>query len=348
MIQARKFLDTSATLTARAPAKLIISGEHSVLYGQPALAMAVDRYTTTTTRWHDSAQIHFKLLDLDYARAHTLKALRRLRMQLRQEYKAFLEGKNSIRNVLKRPFELLQYSVSNLIEYFNLQLPKGMEISVGSSIPMGCGMGSSAAAVISTMCALTHFLKINWQPEDYLSFSKEIENLQHGKSSGLDLHLVTYGGCVRFQNGHTNAREVPDFPLYIVNTGQPSSSTGECVTQVAPIFTQSLNLATDFAAVTDAIDSAFVAGNFSDFKYGIRANHKLLNEIGVVPNKVANFISDIESAGGAAKICGAGSVSGDSAGIVLLAAEAKIEDVVNKHGYSVQTIQVDRHGARII
>ena len=55
-------------LTARAPAKLIISGEHSVLYGQPAIAMAVDRYTTTTTNWGDSKYIDFKFPDLAYAK----------------------------------------------------------------------------------------------------------------------------------------------------------------------------------------------------------------------------------------------------------------------------------------
>ncbi len=48
------------SLTVQAPAKLILSGEHAVLYAQPALAMAVNRYTTTTTTWLDSPHINFK------------------------------------------------------------------------------------------------------------------------------------------------------------------------------------------------------------------------------------------------------------------------------------------------
>jgi len=145
-------------LTARAPAKLIISGEHSVLYGQPAIAMAVNRYTTTTTAWRDTPNIHFKFLDLAYAKTHTFKTLQILAKQLRSDYVDFLDGKCSIGEVLKRPFELLQYSVSNLIEHLNLKLPRGMEISVDSSIPVGCGMGSSASAVISTLYALAAYL----------------------------------------------------------------------------------------------------------------------------------------------------------------------------------------------
>ena len=46
----------------------------------------------------------------------------------------------------------------------------------------------------------------------------------------------------------------------------------------------------------------------------IRANHRLLDQIGVVPERVGQFIREIESHGGAAKICGAGSVDGEAAG----------------------------------
>jgi len=348
MILARKCLDLSASLTARAPAKLIISGEHAVVYGQPALAMAIDRYTTTTTAWHDSADFSFKFIDLQYAKTHTLDALRSLHQQLRREYKSFLDGKTNIRDVLKRPFELLQYSVTNLLEYLNLQLPQGLAISVDSNIPIGCGMGSSAAAVISTVSALSNFLELDWQTADYLSFAQEIENLQHGKSSGLDLHLVTYGGCVYFQNGVRETRNIPNFPLFIVNTGQPEASTGECVAYVTQFFEKLPDLATVFGKVTAAIDDACAKNDFAAFQAGIRANHLLLSEIGVVPEKVANFIRAIEHAGGAAKICGAGSVRGETAGVVLVVAEPGIEAVVKQYGYNLETIQVDRHGTRII
>jgi mevalonate kinase len=336
------------SLTARAPAKLIISGEHSVLYGQAAIAMAVDRYTTTTTTWRDSPHIHFKLLDLAYAKTHTFKALRRLTRQLQQDYSLYLKGQCGIRDVLKRPFELLQYSVSNLLQQLNLQLPKGVEIAVDSSIPLGCGMGSSASAVISTLYALTRLLNLNWQPADYLIFGKEIENLQHGKSSGLDLHLVTYGGCVRFQDGVTQARTAPSMPMHIVNTGKPLSTTGECVSKVAKVFAQSKTLANDFGAITDQVDVALMTNNIVDFKHALQANQRLLTDIGVVPSKVVDFIRDIEASGGAAKICGAGTVAGDNAGIVLLISDQDLGAVVTKHGYQMQAIQVDHYGTQII
>lgn len=336
------------SLTARTPAKLILSGEHAVVYGQPAIAMAVDRYTTTTTTWRDSPHIHFKLADLKYAKTITLQTLQRLTLQLQTDYRAFLNGTGSIRDVLKRPFELLQYSVSTLIERLNVQLPKGVEIAVQSNIPLGCGMGSSAAAVISTLSAFSNFLKLDWQRDELLTLGKEIENLQHGKSSGLDLQLVTYGGCVRFQNGVVETRSAPQMPMYIINTGKPESSTGECVAHAATILARDTIMLQDFAAVTEAVDAAINSNDLVALQQAIRINHALLQNLGVVPDRVSNLINDLENNNFAAKICGAGAIRGDSAGIVMVVADEDPTPIVQKHGLSVETVQVDQNGTTIL
>lgn len=334
-------------LTARAPAKLIISGEHAVVYGKPAIAMAIDRYTTATTAWQDNHNINFKFANLAYAKQFTIDSLNAIRIQLQQNYAAFLKGQLSINEVLTRPFELLQYAVSSLLHKFNLDLPNGVNISVYSNIPVGCGMGSSAAAVTSTLYALTNFLGIQWSPADYLQFAREIESLQHGKSSGLDVRLTAHGGCVRFQNGITESLDAPVMPMYLINTGQPVSSTGECVQQVANLF-RDKQVADNFGQVTDRVQQALSSNNLVSFKQAIGDNHRLLQAIGVVPKKIANFIADIESQGGAAKICGAGAISGDNAGAVLLVCEHDLSAVVRDYGYEMQTIKMDKHGTQII
>jgi mevalonate kinase len=58
--------------------------------------------------------------------------------------------------------------------------------------------------------------------------------------------------------------------------------------------------------------------NLTTMVSAIAANHKLLQHIGVVPKTVSNFIAEVESKGGAAKICGAGSIDGDHAGLVFV------------------------------
>jgi hypothetical protein len=55
----------------------------------------------------------------------------------------------------------------------------------------------------------------------------------------------------------------------------------------------------------------------------------------VVPAKVQQFIGEMEAQGGAAKICGAGSVLGEAAGMVLVLAERNPAELCQRYGYEL-------------
>jgi len=334
-------------LRARSPAKLILSGEHAVVYGKPAIAMAINRYAESTVLSGLSSAILFNCMNLKYAKSFTLHTLKALKDRLQDEYRAFLEGHCGIREVLKKPFELLQFTVSHLLETWNIPLSQGLEIRASSEIPIGCGMGSSAALVMSTLYALAHFLKLDIDPARFVALGREAENLQHGYSSGLDLHLAMAGGCLRFEKGNTVKRTIPKMPMHIVQTGVPLASTGECVERAAKHFKNS-ELAHDFGAVTNFFDEALQQNNLHKMQIAIRENHRLLVKIGVVPPKVQEFVSSIEKENAAAKVCGAGSVVGENAGVVLVVSEKDLSSIVYKYGYSLQQVEGDFHGTHIL
>lgn len=334
-------------LKARSPAKLILSGEHAVLYGCPALAMAVNCYAESTIRHHFSPSVFFNFLNLKYAKSFTISTLYILKQELQDQYQSFLEGKLSIREVLKRPFELLQFTVTNLLEKLNVSLTSGLEIHTTSDIPIGCGMGSSAAIVMSTLFALAKFFRLEIDPSRFLSLGIDSENLQHGRSSGLDLHLAMRGGCLKFDSGKTEPRSLPHIPMSLVQTGSPISTTGECVSFVKSYFEQA-SLKAEFANVTENLDTAMLRNDLNQIQECIRENHKLLVKIGVVPLKVQQFVESIESLGGAAKICGAGTVAGDNAGVVLVVSNKDISSVINQFQYTMQPVEGDLGGTRLI
>lgn len=334
-------------LKARAPAKLILSGEHAVVYGNPAIAMAINRYAESTIISSLSSMIFFNCKNLKYAKSFTLHALQTLKKRLQDEYHAFLEGRCNIRDVLKRPFELLQFTVSHLLETWNIPLSEGLEIRASSEIPIGCGMGSSAALVMSTLYALANFLKLEIDPARFLTIGREAENLQHGYSSGLDLHLALQGGCLRFEDGVTFKRALPKLPLSIIHTGVPETTTGQAVTTVAKYFKQN-SIKSDFANVTNQLDLALQNDDRVRLQECIRENHQLLTHIGVVPVKVQEFIRLIEKEGGAAKICGAGAVAGDKAGMVLVFSANDVSHIANSYGYGVQSVQGDFYGTHLV
>jgi mevalonate kinase len=310
--------------TAQAPGRLILSGEHSVVYGQPALAMAIDKVAETRMdsrlRGNDKKgrgnDTSFSSLDLNY--------------------------KQSIST------ELLQYAFKHICDQFNINLAHGLEIRTQSNISIGCGFGSSAAVIISLMHAVINFFALDVTVNEYLQLGREIENLPHGRSSGLDLYLAIHGGCVRFAGKETVARAMPEIPIHVINTGKPKTNTGECVNFASKYFRASNSLAQDFGAVTDSLDKALQANNLADIKECIRANHKLLTAIGVVPEKVRNFIAQVESLGGAAKICGAGACAGQNAGAVLAVTEADFSAIVTDYGYEIFPVKGNTCGMQII
>lgn len=328
-----------------APGKLILSGEHAVVYGQPALAMAVNRYVTATVTRETVPQVLFDLSDLSHHSRLSYDALHLVKEKIKQKYYRFIRGDYSIRDVLQKPFELAQFAMGVLAESLAIALPHGVKIHVQSDLPIGCGMGSSAATIVSVMQAISNCMQLHIPRETLYKLALEAENMQHGHSSGLDLRVAMQGGCLYMQEQEWQARQIPALPMYLVNTGTPITTTGQCVEKVAPQF-KSLQLRNEFAAVTNAMDKALQQQSSRDMQHVIQQNHQLLVNIGVVPEKVQTFISQVESAGSAAKICGSGAVAGDAAGAVLVVSEDKqyVTSLATRFGYNIIPISGESRG----
>ena len=292
-------------MKAIAPGKLILSGEHSVVYNRPAVAMAIDRSVVATIEESDDGQISFDLPDVQERDSFTLLALRDFKRRASTNYRLFLDGELGIRDVLYKPVDLFKFGFITLLDGLHRSLDNGMVIKLKSNLPVGSGLGSSAAAVLSEVRALGHYLRVDFKPEWYYEFSMEAEKLQHGHPSGVDSYISLHGGCASFENGEAKSVPLPRMKMYLVETGTPETTTGECVVQVKEKFETDM-IWNDFESVTREVEAAVRENNEGLMRSLLRENHRLLCRIGVVPEKVQRFVSDVEAAGGSAKICGAG------------------------------------------
>ncbi len=334
-------------MRAIAPGKLILSGEHAVVYGAPAIAMAIDRSAQAEISAAQTDGVSFNLANYQYDESFTLRALRDMRTRIARDYRLFLDGEIGIRTVLKKPVELLEYAFIMLLDGLHLKLESGLTVTVRSTIPIGCGLGSSAAAVLSEVRALGHYFRVDFRPDWHYKYSLEAENLQHGQASGLDSYISLHGGCATFQNGEARTLPLPGWPIFLVNTGTPLSTTGECVADVARRLSSS-HVWDDFHGVTHDLEAALKTSDRDAIKQIIRQNHRLLVRIGVVPDRVQQFILALEQAGAAGKICGAGSVAGEHAGMVLVVAETPPIELCRTFGYSFTAVRGEPLGTRII
>ncbi|MBV1787222.1 mevalonate kinase [Marinobacterium sp. D7] len=298
---------------ACAPGKVILSGEHAVVYGAPALALAVDRHMRVyfepdrlpRLSWHAQERTH--VLGLDKFAA--------LRRRLDSHFESYLRGELSITQILKKPAELAFYAVDMARMISGLEsIPRG-SVRIDSDIPIGAGMGSSAALIAALLKLFGHI-------DDLDQLIKQVhhcERLQHGRGSLIDAATVCSGGLVRLRDGQISRLQLGERGLgngwYWVFTGTPAASTGACVERVRRGFATS-SIWSEFADLTAEIELALCAGGSVTAQ--VRENHRLLTRIGVVPAPLLRFAEQVEQQGGAAKVSGAGSVSGDNGGLMLV------------------------------
>jgi len=328
---------------AIAPGKVILSGEHAVVYGAPALAVAAECHIHAHFTPHsaDAVSLSGSLLDSQYS----LSELDVLKAQLDSRFDAFSAGTLAVDSLLESPDQLIAYVLASQ------QLCVGGRLRVESDLPTGAGMGSSAAAISAVLIVANTLMQQHGvaplNPEQRFSLTRYCERLQHGRGSAIDAAAVTFGGLVRVESDQaTPLGSVLGEGWYRVNTGSPSVSTGHCVQQVRSQFAQS-SIWAEFRQVTENLQAAL--GHPDRVHAAVRANHRLLQEIGVVPEPVAQFITAAQHSGASAKISGAGAVAGDCGGQVLLYAPGvDVSSVCAEFNYPCYPLQEDSQGARLL
>ncbi len=354
---------TSVTETpmiyARAPGKIILSGEHSVVYGADALAVAVQEYTTVNfSPVSQSKAINTLFSGISTGVTYPINALSKLKHRLDDRFERFTRGDLPAQNILNHPNDLAMYALMSLLHHLpsrkTLQhfAPHSGVLRSESSIPVGAGMGSSASAIAATLVLYEGILDKPLTTEQRFDMVRFCERLQHGRGSAIDAATVTYGGVIRVREQKpTRAHIELDHHWYWLHTGTPATSTGECVQYVRRHHASDNALWNDFIAVTRAFMHALEKGeNPSEH---IKANQQLLAHIGVVPDKAQQLIKNIERLGGVAKISGAGAVSGDKSGLVLMYLpdaniHRAIDSLNNSSGHYIKSwgkLAVDEQGA---
>lgn len=296
-----------------APGKVILTGEHSVVYDKPAILAAVN-----------------------------------LRLSLSVER---TKGWDKI--LSPEPEGLIKYGVEKLKSYYGLNFP--LKIKVNSNIPIGCGMGSSAALSSALSGAFRKFAGCQWNLEKINNLAYEIEKKQHGNPSGADNTVSTYGGFIYYEKGKnprfSHLSVDKNLPLLVLNTGRPNESTEEMVALVKKLVDKTPHRV---KRVLKQIEK--VTENFLEFLSGkekfslrkmIKENEMLLEKLGVVSPYVMRLVRKIESIGGAAKITGAGGFRQGSGMILAYHHQPdKIKQFAEKEGLETFFIKLGEEGLK--
>lgn len=189
--------------------KWILAGEHAVLRGSSAILFPVTSKTLTLTYAESQQELKARFIG-PYV----------------NEMQVLFWGAWS------QALQLLQLSQTDI---------RG-EISINNQVPIGTGMGGSAALCVA-IGRFFHF-KGFIQEEQILEFSRQIENIFHQESSGADIAVSLAGKGIIYSR-QTGIRYLnPSWkPNWYLSFSGHYASTSHCVTQVKNLFEQDLNKA---------------------------------------------------------------------------------------------------------
>jgi mevalonate kinase len=270
-------------ISAAACGKIILFGEHAVVYGRPAIAVPVTQVQATATIEPSEHGLIIHAADLD----------------------------RSIAVDPNNPIDPLTSIVNLTLEHLNCPLPD-LAITVHSTIPIASGLGSGAAVSTAIVRALAQWFGAQLDNAEVNALVYEVEKLHHGTPSGIDNIVIVYQQPVYFIRGEpiqtfTVARP---FKVAIGNTGvaSPTKITVGDVRQGREIDRARYEAWFDrIGAIVQQARSAIESGAIDRLGSLLNQNQVLLRDLDVSSIELERLIFAAQQAGASgAKLVGGG------------------------------------------
>lgn len=295
-------------MKASAPGKIILFGEHAVVYSRPALAVPV-------------TQIHVDVEILDLPRQGIW--IHAPGIGLHAEL-ASLPSDHPIAAVILKLFSALGISPSP-----GRGQGEGLEISITSTIPIAAGLGSGAAVSVALIRTLSAFFNHPFSNDEVNRLAYEIEKIHHGTPSGIDNTVITYNMPVYFIKAQPieTFKTGKPFTIVIGDTGIPAL-TKESVGDVRRLWLRNTNhfenIFNEIAQISLIARRSIESGKPELLGELMDHNHTLLQELTVSSPELDQLVRAAREAGAlGAKLSG----SGRGGNMIALAEQAKAESV---------------------
>ena len=307
---------------ASAPGKVILFGEHFVVYGVKAILCAINKRVTVTAEKIKETKISIKSNIGDL----------------------ILEPNKSISEI-DSPLKPFYYLANKMIQIQN-QTP-GVKITVESDIPLGVGLGSSSACCVAGAAAISR-LFTKTSKEEILQLAIEAEKTIFQNTSGADCTVCTYGGIMKYdkKNGFTKIESNANFHLVIANSNI-EHSTESIVTRVRQFKDKNeikfSKLCEDESRLVEEVLGLLRENNIKELGQKSIQNQEYLETLGISNDKLRDMIQVGQKSSFGAKITGAGG----GGCIFALTDESNLMPTLNgfrERNYDCFSVEIDFKG----
>ena len=305
---------------ASAPGKIILFGEHFVVYGVRAVLCAIDKRVTVSAEENNTGLISIST-DLGSLELEPNLPISEIEFPLRPFYflaDKFLEDKT-----------------------------KGIKIEVESDIPSGVGLGSSSACCVAGAAAISK-LCTEKSTQEILELAIEAEKTIFQNTSGADCTVSAFGGMMTYQKekGFVNMNTQFDFHLVIANSNL-EHSTEEVVAKVKQFKDRNeekfSELCNNESKLIENVLILLKEKKIQEIGKQISLNQKYLEQIGVSNDKLQEMIKIGDSVSFGSKITGAGG----GGCIFSLTDETRLKETLNQfkmNNFDCFSVKIDSKG----
>ena len=305
---------------ASAPGKVILFGEHFVVYGVKAILCSINKRVTVTAEKTSERKISInsKIGKLE------------------------LEPDKPISEI-NSPLKPFYYLANKAVE----NKDTGIHIQIDSEIPLGAGLGSSSACCVAGAAAIFKLFG-NISREEVLKLAIEAERTIFENTSGADCTVCTYGGIMEYDKnkGFKKIEYEPNFQLVIINSNI-EHSTQSMVSKVKEFENKNTE---EFSRLSD-LESKLVEdvlklvkeNKIQEIGQKMNQNQKYLENIGISNKELTKMIRIGQESSFGAKITG----SGGGGCIFALTNESNLQTILKKfkdNNYECFSAKIDFKG----
>jgi mevalonate kinase len=273
---------------ASAPGKIILFGEHFVVYGIKAILCSIDKRITATSQFLDENVI-------------------RIRSSLGDSMME-VNSLNNLEDVPQKFMKPFFYIAQKAIEENSAE--QGIEIVLESEIPAGVGLGSSSAACVAATASINGLFN-RLSKDEIVKKAIEAERTIFEQNSGADSSVSTFGGLMTYdlKNGFQSISYRNDLNFIIANSAQVHD-TQDVVRQVKSFKEKNEDIFRKLCEQEiEIVNNATIAlkeNNLDQLGSLMLKNYDLLKQIGISTEKIDQLVIEAKKTSYGAKITGAG------------------------------------------
>ena len=304
---------------ASAPGKTILFGEHSVVYDEPAIAGAVNKRASVKIKESLNKYSTLKSYDLGF--------------------EVILDTRKGTYILKKGKPGIIRYILNAMGKFHD---HSNIDMTLGLNLPIGSGLGSSAAVTVATIAALHDFHGVPITKEKIAEEAHGVEEDVQGIASPLDTLVSTYGGLVYLSREkrivHFDKSLDAPFVIGFTNKYGNTSKMVKNVRNLKENYPELVNpMISTMGKIANEARVAILKNDINKIADLMNLNQGLLDGLGVNTYELSRMIYNARNNGAlASKITG----SGGGGSIISLCKNDTVDEVANAINQEDHTIKV--------